>query len=160
MTTTAPDQRCRVGLCFLPFSANPDICSRLLVMPSTARHVPRAPTATCQVQLSVCNAHLALTATRPLLPLSQRALPAPQLRSAIAQVFLMHPPAACAFQVPTRLCRVLPRARPANPDLTLSRSVSNTATCAERVLTESSSAPARDRHAACAPLEHFQKMDR
>jgi hypothetical protein len=160
MTTPAQDQRCRVGLCFLPFSANPGIFSRLLAMPSTVIHVPRAPTATHQVQCSVCNAHPALTATRLLLSPSQRALPVLPLRSATAQVFLMHPPAACAFQVPTRLCRVLPLACPANPDLTLSRSVSNTATFAKRVLTASSMAPARDRHAACALLEHFQKMDR
>ena len=160
MTTTAPDQRCRVGLCFLPFSANPDICSRLLVMPSTARHVPRAPTATHQVQRSVCNVRPALTATRLLHPPSQRAPSALPLRSATAQVFPMLLPAACAFQVPTRLCRVPPRVRPANPDLTLSRTVSNTATCAERVLMGRSSAPARERRAACAPLERFQKRDR
>ena len=160
MTTTAPDRRCRVGLCFLPFSANPDIYSRLLVMPSTARHVPRAPTATHQVQRSVCNAHPALTATRLLHPPSQRAPSALPLRSATAQVFPMLLPAACAFQVPTRLCRVPPRVRPANPDLTLSRTVSNTATCAEQVPTVSSSAPVREQHVVCALQEHFQKTDR
>ena len=160
MTTPALDQRCRVGLCFLPFSANPGICSRLLVMPSTARHVPRAPTATHQVQRSVCNAHPAHTATRLLLSPSHHALPAPPQRSATAQAFLMHPPAACAFQVPTRLCRVPSRVHPADPDLTLSLTVSSTATRAFRVPTVGSSAPVRERYVLCALLEHFQKTDR
>ena len=159
MTTPAPDQRCRVGLFSLQFSANPDIRSRLLATPSTVLHVSRAPTATHLEQRSAQNVQPVLTAARPLLLHWHHALLVPLPRSVTSQVPLMHLPAACALQAPTLLFRVQPHARLAQLGLMLSLTASSTATCAEQVHTDHSSAPVRERFVVCVPLEHFPRLD-
>ena len=160
MAATATDLRFRLGLCSLQFSVSLGIRSQLLAMPSPAHQVPRALTVPHPVHHSVCSAHLVLTA--PLLPLLHRhpALPAPPPRSATIPAPLMHPSAACAPLAPAHLYRVQTLVCPAKPVRTSSLLVSNTATCAKRVLTGRSSAPAREQPVVFAPPERFQKMDR